>query len=161
MVSSQNQKKYEWWNLFGLILVQEHKCTQQEAQNRLRAAGEILCAPMMHGHKPMAMKRTHPSTPSSDGESTKENSPVDSPLESGGEMSKRTRLTSVSHVHSRRDMAKVAWLMEKNNAREDRKEQKMEEFHVSLLERHDRAIDIQEWTSTVLLDILRQGLLNN
>ncbi|KAF8519926.1 hypothetical protein JB92DRAFT_2828266 [Gautieria morchelliformis] len=128
---------------------EDQKAHAKEAQNRLRAAGEILRASMMHGHKPMATKRTRPSTPSSDGESTKENSPVDSPLDSGGEMSKRTRLTS------------VARLMEKNDAREDRKEQKMEEFHASLLERHDRAIDIQERMSTALLDILRQGLLNN
>ena len=75
-------------------------------------------------------------------------------------MSKRMRLTSVSHVHSRHDMAKVAQLMEKNDAHENCKEQKMAEFHASVLERHDRGIDIQEWTSTALLEILRQGLLN-
>ncbi|KAF8527112.1 hypothetical protein JB92DRAFT_3107930 [Gautieria morchelliformis] len=117
----------------------DQKAHAKEAQNWLRAAGEILRASMMHGHKPMATKRTRPSTPSSDGETTKENSLVDSPLESGGEMSKRTRLTSVSRVHSHRDMAKVAQLMEKNDTREDCKEQKMEEFHASLLERHDKS----------------------
>ncbi|KAF8515476.1 hypothetical protein JB92DRAFT_3114956 [Gautieria morchelliformis] len=84
-------------------MCEDQKAHAKEAQNWLRAAGEILC----------------------------------------------------------RDMAKVARLMEKGDAREDRKEQKMEEFHASLLERHDRAIDIQERTSTALLDILRQGLLNN
>ena len=57
-------------------------------------------------------------------------------------------------------MAKVAQLMEKNDACEDHKEQKMAEFHASVLERHDRAIDIQGWMSTALLEILRQGLLN-
>ena len=57
-------------------------------------------------------------------------------------------------------MAKVAQLMEKNDACEDCKEQKMADFHTSVLERHDRAIGIQEQTSTVLLEILRQGLLN-
>ena len=36
-------------------------------------------------------------------------------------------------------MAKVAQLMEKNDACEDHKEQKMAEFHASVLERHDRA----------------------
>ena len=131
-----------------------------QAQNQLQAAGELLHTSMMYGHKPLTPKHPHPSTPSSDGESAKENSPVDSQLESSGETSKRTRLTSVSRVHSRRDMAKVAQLMEKNDAREDRKEQKMADFHASVLERHDRAIDIQERTSTALLEILRQGLLN-
>ena len=57
-------------------------------------------------------------------------------------------------------MARVAQLMEKNDVCEDCKEQKMAEFHASVLERHDRAIDIQEWTSTALLEILRQDLLN-
>ena len=57
-------------------------------------------------------------------------------------------------------MARVAQLMEKNDVCEDCKEQKMVEFHASDLERHDRAIDIQEWTSTALLQILRQDLLN-
>ncbi|KAF8490272.1 hypothetical protein JB92DRAFT_3128983 [Gautieria morchelliformis] len=66
------------------------KAHAKKAQNWLRAAGEILRTSMMHGHKPMATKRTRPSTPSSDGESMKENSPVDSLLESGREMSKRT-----------------------------------------------------------------------
>ena len=50
--------------------------------------------------------------------------------------------------------------MEKNDAHEDCKEQKMAEFYASVLERHDRAIDIQEWTSTALSEIMRQGLLN-
>ena len=91
---------------------------------------------MMYGHKPLTPKHPCPSTPSSDGESAKENSPVDSQLESSGEISKRMRLTSVSQVHSCRDMAKVAQLMEKNDAREDCKEQKMADFHASVLERH-------------------------
>ena len=50
--------------------------------------------------------------------------------------------------------------MEKNDACEDCKEQKMAEFHASVLERHDRAIDILEQMPTALLEILRQGLLN-
>ncbi|KAF8509951.1 hypothetical protein JB92DRAFT_3119384 [Gautieria morchelliformis] len=116
----------------------------KEAQNWLRAAGEILRASMMHGHKHMTMKRMRPSTPLSDGESMKENTPVDSQVDSSGGTSKRT----------------VARLMEKNDEHEDHKEQKMEQFHARLLERHDRVIDIQEWMSTALLEILRQGLLN-
>ncbi|KAF8526811.1 hypothetical protein JB92DRAFT_3108045 [Gautieria morchelliformis] len=116
----------------------------KEAQNRLRVAGEILHASMMHGHKHTTTKRTRPSTPLSDGESTKENTPVDSQVDSSGETSKRT----------------VARLMEKNDEREDRKEQKMEQFHAKLLERHDRVIVIQERMSTALLEILRQGRLN-
>ncbi|KAF8469351.1 hypothetical protein JB92DRAFT_2838476 [Gautieria morchelliformis] len=123
----------------------------KEAQNRLRVAGEILGASMMHGHKHTTTKRMLPSTPSSDSESTKENTTVDSQADSSSETSKRTRLTSLS---------RVARLMEKNDEREDRKEQKMEQFHAKLLERHDRVIDIQERTSTALLEILRQGLLN-
>ena len=131
-----------------------------QAQNQLQAAGEILSTSMMYGHKNMTLKHAPPSTPSSDGESTKESSPVDSQLESSGETSEKMQLTSVSHVHSHHDMARVAQLMEKNDTCEDCKEQKMVEFHASVLERHDRAIDIQEQMSTALLEILRQGLLN-
>ena len=143
---------------FSLLIFLYTKFLQ--AQSQLQAAGEILHTSMMYGHKPLTPKHPHPSTPSSDGESTKENSPVDSQLESSGETSKRTWLTSVSHVHTCCDMARVAQLMEKNDVCEDCKEQKMVEFHASDLERHDRAIDIQEWTSTALLQILRQDLLN-
>ena len=107
-----------------------------QAQNQLWAAGELLRTSMIYGHKPLTPKHPRPSTPSSDGESAKENSLVDSQLESSGETSKSMRLTSVSWVHLRRDMAKVAQLMEKNDAREDCKEQKMADFHASVLERH-------------------------
>ncbi|KAF8516087.1 hypothetical protein JB92DRAFT_2829414 [Gautieria morchelliformis] len=103
----------------------------KEAQNWLRAAGEILHVSMMHGHKHMTTKRTWPSTPSSDAR----------------------RIPVVKRPRGR-DSPVVARLMEKNDERKDRKEQKMEQFHVSLLERHNRAIDIQEWTSTALLEIL-------
>ncbi|KAF8526787.1 hypothetical protein JB92DRAFT_3224854 [Gautieria morchelliformis] len=109
----------------------------KEAQNRLRVAGEILRASMMHGHKHTTTKRTRPSTPLSD-----------------------ARWIPAVKRPRGRDSPVVARLMEKNDEREDRKEQKMEQFHAKLLERHDRVIDIQEQTSTVLLEILRQGQLN-
>jgi hypothetical protein len=100
------------------------------AQNQLQVAGEILRASMMHGHK--KAKCMGPSTPSSDGESTKENTPADSLAESSGEMSKRTQLTSVSHVHSGCEIAKAAHLIERNDDREECKEKKMDVFHASL-----------------------------
>ncbi|KAF8484301.1 hypothetical protein JB92DRAFT_2837000 [Gautieria morchelliformis] len=111
----------------------------KEAQNWLQAAGEILHASMMHGHKHtttkrMTMKRTPPSTP----------------------LSNARWIPAVKHPRGH-DSLVVAHLMENNDECEDHKEQKMEQFHASLLERHDRAIDIQEWTSTALLEILRQA----
>ncbi|KAF8532163.1 hypothetical protein JB92DRAFT_3104256 [Gautieria morchelliformis] len=65
------------------------------------------------------------------------------------------------HEDQKAHAKEVAQLIEKKDAHEDCKEQKIEEFYASLLERHDRAINIQERTSTALLEILRQGLLNN
>ncbi|KAF8532578.1 hypothetical protein JB92DRAFT_3103679 [Gautieria morchelliformis] len=46
---------------------EDQKEHAKETQNQLWAAGEILHGPMMHGHKHMTPKRTHPSTTLSDG----------------------------------------------------------------------------------------------
>ena len=124
----------------------------------LHTARESLHESMITGHR---VKQTWPLPPSSDDDSIKENTPVNSPTVSSAGASKRTCLMSVSYTNSQHELAKMMQLLEKSCEREEQKDKRMEDFQAKLLETQHKVIEIQEQTSAALLDILKKGLLNN
>ncbi|KAF8510152.1 hypothetical protein JB92DRAFT_3119206 [Gautieria morchelliformis] len=117
---------------------EEEREQAKEGEKASQAAGESLRLGMMTGRQGHTKRACRPASSNSD--SGKENHTRLSPRtpESGCVGSKQTHLTSLSHANTSKEIAKMDWV----------------------LEMHDCVIQMQERTSNMLLDRLRQGLLN-
>jgi hypothetical protein len=124
--------------------------TVHQAQQANHAAGKVLCDSMLAGLRRQA-KHPHDGSTSMSADSDKENMSISIST------SKCAHLKSMYRTKSMEQLGQIIDLMEKN-----------EQFNQDLLseaqqatDTNIRAIESQEHTNSVLLDILRQGLLGD